>query len=91
MNPHQHSTDARDALGAIDTVAAGDPVAVLADLAAIAELVGRVAERAQQDLASWATVGPHLAQARDQAASLARSLHHARGTLAYNMSLQAAA
>ncbi|MEV0699799.1 hypothetical protein AB0I53_18090 [Saccharopolyspora sp. NPDC050389] len=84
MNPQQHIADARAALGAADLVETGDPVAVLDDLAAIAELVGRLAEQARRDLASWATVGPHLAQAGDRAAALARNLQHAGGTLAYN-------
>ncbi|MDA3623821.1 hypothetical protein [Saccharopolyspora oryzae] len=91
MNPQQHITDARTALGAADLFAGTDPVAVLTDLAAIAELVGRLADQARRDLASWATVGPHLAQANDHATALARSLHHAGGTLAYNTSLHVAA
>ncbi|MEU5845105.1 hypothetical protein [Saccharopolyspora shandongensis] len=84
MNPQQHIADARAALGAADIGEAGDPVVVLADLAAIAELLGDLAEQARWDLASWATVGPHLAQAGDHAVALARSLQHAGGTLAYN-------
>ncbi|MEV0049319.1 hypothetical protein AB0H34_02340 [Saccharopolyspora shandongensis] len=84
MNPQQHIADARAALGAAYLGEAGDPVVVLADLAAIAELLGDLAEQARRDLASWATVGPHLTQAGDHAVALARSLQHAGGTLAYN-------
>jgi hypothetical protein len=91
MNPQQHITNARNALGAADLFAGSDPVAVIADLAAIAELVGRLTEQARQDLASWATVGPHLAQARELAAALTRSLQHAGGTLEYNAALHAVA
>jgi hypothetical protein len=91
MNPQQHLTDVRNALGAADLLAGSDPVTVLADLAVIAELVGRRTEQARQDLASWATVGPHLAQAREHAAALTRSLQHAGGILEYNTSLHAVA
>ncbi|MGP4019011.1 hypothetical protein [Saccharopolyspora sp. 5N708] len=91
MNPQQHITDARNALATADRFTSSDPIAVIADLAAIAELVGRLTEQASQDLASWATVSPHLAQARDHAAVLSRNLRNAGGILAYNTSLHAVA
>ncbi|MER6990167.1 hypothetical protein ABT337_11650 [Saccharopolyspora hirsuta] len=61
-----------------------DPVTALSELAAIAEQVAELSDQARSDLASWATVAAHLAQARDQATALARSLRHAAGTLDHN-------
>ncbi|GAA0527789.1 hypothetical protein [Saccharopolyspora thermophila] len=91
MNTQHHTTDVQRALAAAGVLTGADPAADLAELATLAELLGRFAEQSRKDLATWATVSPHLAQARDQAAALARSLHHASGTLAYNSSVRVVA
>jgi hypothetical protein len=62
----------------------------LAQLASISTLVGELASDYQMKFARWATVTPHLGQARELAAALARSLNHARGVVEFNSALQPA-
>jgi hypothetical protein len=88
-----HVTHAAAELGAYtshpDTHSDSELLLTLSDLAAVATLVGELADRSRRELASWATVSPHLALARDQALDLARSLNHACGTLAFNSAARA--
>ncbi|HEV7908542.1 MAG TPA: hypothetical protein VGP03_10395 [Pseudonocardiaceae bacterium] len=73
-----------------DTSSDSELLIAMSDLAAISGLVGQLATQTRQELAEWATVGPHLRQAQEFADGLARCLNHAAGTLAFNSALQPA-
>lgn len=90
-----HIAHALDALGAYtahtpETYSDSELLLTLSDLAEISKLIGALADQSRQELAAWATVAPHLVQAQEHARSLARSLNHACGTLAFNSTVQAA-
>lgn len=95
QNHHRHDHIA-DALTALTDYAAhpaptysdSELLLALTDLAALAKRIGELADQSRAELSAWATVAPHLVQAREHATNLARSLRHAGGTLAFNATHQ---
>lgn len=95
QNRHRHDHIA-DALTALTDYAAhpattysdSELLLALTDLAALAKRIGELADQSRDELSAWATVAPHLVQAREHATNLARSLRHAGGTLAFNATHQ---
>lgn len=68
-----------------------ETLALVRDLARIAQHLSELTAAARDRWAAWGTVTPHLRQAESLVADATRCLHHAAGTYAFNATRPAAA